>query len=961
MNNILFESFNRVNNTYFNNEYTLIVPRFMSFFSNEKECVSEVELGKIVSSYYNCMKLLKTVVQYDNFHRIKSNIDIIGSREIIFDKFVNEFFNKSILSNLIIFKKEQLPNVDNYSLVEHDNYIKKISVEGNAKDYIFNAFDNILYFLQVWENDLGIDLYQYHYKKLSNQKDVLYKTESAKLLLSNFLAIYEYSGNLEWTISLSKESTINIFSKLISIAPEKVLTDLSQEAFFIGFLSSEKYKNYSSLKEFLNANFQTTFLDALFSEDPTTYLLNKLLEKVEPSNIDTALFSYLDTDLKAVKTGILNQKGFKVLLHGVAGAGKTEFSKVIARVAGKSIYRLKIKSILDDNTQSSSTIQKVSLLLNISSLFNSKDFILLFDECEEIFENANNLKEQINYALEKINLPCIFIANEIKGFHPAYLRRFHYHISMDVCDFEQKLLITKTCFKNKVVNEEVINYIATQSITNADVADNVSFYLATENFNYLRQKVENKQITQDMLQVNNLEKSIYTILYPENNKYDFDKIIGYQEEKEIFYDLKHYLDNKDKYKEAKVNVSHGHIVHGFPGTGKTSIIKALAKKCNLPILNVETGMMENDASGALNIKKVFNVAKKNAPCIILLDEFEKMALDRRIEIQNGTGQSLMNQLLIELDEIHNNNYDVFVYATCNTINYIDPAISRSGRLETPIEIGLPNAKIRESMFKSLLSTETMVKGIKGIVQHTTGFSYIDIKSIVNNYKISLLKAKGKVSRQALLMKEIYDFMLGKTAKNKLYKEEKELVAYHESGHAFLAYLFDKQVGNISIIPKSGYLGVTMMLQDEGKHVQTKEDVEHEIMILMGGRASEKVFLGKETTGSSGDFNKATNIVMKNLHVLAPNMGLLYADMNEYNDKFSESYKIKVESSVNKVMKDLYSKTQEILEDSKEEVESMVKSLMKKEELVQNEMEGILHAAMSAKNATKMSKLTFLNR
>lgn len=961
MNNILFESFKRVNELHFKNEYALIIPRFTAFFSNyEADCNTPQGLGKIVSSYYHCMKFLQIVISYDNVHKVQARTDITGSRELVYDRYINDYFNKNLMSNFILLKKSHIHDPDNYSINQYDEFITRLTQEGKAREYIEQAFNNILEFLKVWQEELQTNLLDSYYKKLDEQCTFMYKTQSARTLLSALLAIYEYCGDLEWAVSLNKDNTIKAFADFTGIQTDKFISDLAQEAFFTGLLVSDKYRNYFSLRDLLKENFNTSFLEAIFSANPKEYLLNKLLEIVPQSNLSADLFAYLKTDLQAIEGSLNTQEGFKILIHGVAGAGKTEFSKLIAATTGKKLYRLKMEKMMLPQAGVTEIAQKLNMLLSVSSLFDSKDYLLLFDECEDIFEQDTKYKEQINYTLENFRVPCVFIANEIKNFHPAYLRRFHYHINMDVCDYEQKLLITTRYLAGENVQASVIDYIAAQSLTNADIADNVKFYKATRNIDFLRQKIENRQITNEMVNQGVVEKSLYSILYPETNRYDFDAIIGYKDEKKELLSVKHYLDNRDKYLAANVKVSRGFILHGAPGTGKTSMVKALARKCNLPIVSVATGLLENDAQGALNIKKLFNIAKKNAPCAILLDEFEKMAVDRRIEMMNGSNQSLMNQLLIEMDDIYQNGIDVFVYATCNTTEFIDPAIVRSGRFKDMIEIGLPNKMIREAMFKSLLEKSNMPQGLKNIVKHTTGFSFLDIQTLINNYKVALLRATGKVSKQSLLMKEIYNFILGKTSSSNLLQDEKKIVAYHESGHAFMAYLFDKNVGNVSILPKSNYLGVTMMLQDEKKHVQTREDIEQEVMILMAGRVSEKVFLKQETTGSGDDFNKATNLVMRNINVLDPDtMGLMQVDMNDYQEKFSETYKTKVETSVNKVLQALYEKTKNLILNSQEEIHSMVNGLMEKEELIQNEMEGILVSAMSAKNTTKMNKLMFL--
>lgn len=963
MNNILFESFDRINNIKFNGEYVLILPRFSSFFDKYNHQNNEEELKNIITSYRQCLEIFYKVVCYEKVyssenHYIHSSLSHM--RTIVFDKDVFSRYAEIVMSIFAIIKQTQLKGMKEYSEENFLNMLHDLKEQNKVKDYIKNSFETSLIFLRAWEEELNknrhTNLEEEFLNKLNNNKSLFVTETPIKILLPLLIAQYR-CGDLSWPVHSLSDNIIDVLADLANMKKEKLVEDLSQEIFFKSIFQHNN--NYCGCIDDVLNYFNKDVIQSLLTDSPKEYLLSTLLEKVPEAQLSASSFSHVEKDLIAIKEAMQSQEKFKVLLHGVAGTGKTEFSKVISKVTHKPMYRLKIKeTITYKEKKIESLSEKLISLLTICSVFKENDFILLLDECEELFENKNQYKEHINYMLDEINIDCIFIANDIKNFHHSYLRRFNYHVNMEVCNYNQKLLIVKKALDEVACDENIMKYIATHSVTNAELSDNIHFFKTTNNINYLRQKIENSQITKDMLKLDVIEKSLYDLIMPENNDYQFEQIIGYEEEREILLSLEHYLKNKTKYEEVGAKIPHGSILYGFPGTGKTSIIKALAKKCQLPLISVSTGMMSNDAQGALNIKKIFNVAKKNMPCIILLDEFEKMALNRKLEMSNGTSQSLMNQLLMEMDELHQANHDVFVYATCNTINYIDPAISRSGRLEQMIEIGLPSMKVRNQIFKKLLGENNQLKGLKQIVQHTTGFSFVDIQSIINNYKINLLKNTKKQSRQSLLTKEVHDFILGKKTTTPLQKEEKELVAYHESGHAFLAYLFDKAVGNVSIIPKSGYLGVTLMLQDESKHIRSKQDLEREVMILLAGKASEIIFLKKETTGSGDDFKRATHLVMNNLNVLAEKeLGLMYTDMSSYDEQFSETYKVKVEKSVNKILQDLYKKTQTILTESQEEIQSMVNRLLKNEEMVQHEMEGLLNEAMTAKKVTKMHKIS----
>lgn len=962
MYNILVQSFNHVNSTHFNNEYVLMPQLFNLYFGKyDKHIKTKKDLGNLICSYHEYFKFQQISLKHNEYSKLAlMTEEITQVKELVFDEMLSEVFYKEVLKTMCIFHKEQIQDINFLSSKDVVIFVNQLVQKKEINSYIDNCFNHILKFLAKWEEVLGEDLRQNFINKF-NTDTCLIQQPLVRQLLIRLLIINKYCGDIQLLNVFTKKTFTNIFSELLDVSTDDLIYSLKNEK-CINSINERFYCN--KINTILTSYFNDDVISAILSPEPYAYLTNKWLEKLPFSTIDESSFSYLSNDLLAIKEGINTQLHFKVLLHGIAGTGKSEFSKIISQITGKNLYRIQLNDYSNENSLKAEDylLYKINQIASFASFFKGNDFILVFDECEEFFENDNKFKEKINNLLEELELPSIFIANDISKFHPAYLRRFSYHLNIDICDYNQKITIINIYLEDNQLDstlytKDVIDYIATQSLTNADLQDNLKFYNATKNFKFLRQKIENKQITQDMLKLNTVEQSMYNFISPENNHYDFDNILGYKDEKKLLMGLEHYLKNKEKYKNLNINIIHGSILFGHPGTGKTSIIKALANKCNVPLLNVSTGLMTNNESGALHIKKIFNLAKKNSPCIILLDEFEKMALDRKLEIKNGTSQSLMNQLLIEMDSLHQSNLDVFVYATCNTINYIDPAISRSGRLEQMIEIGLPPASTREKMLIDLLGKECKVKNIKQIVEHTTGLSFVDLQSIVNTYKISLLQHGKKAKKQNLLFKAIHDFSLGNITNASLEQEEKTLVAYHESGHAFLAYLFDKSVGNISIIPKSGSLGTTLVLHNEFKNLNTKEDVEHDLMILMAGRAAENIFLKKETNGSSNDFDRATHLVMRNLNILAQNeLGLLYPNLLTYSDQLSETYKVKVEATINDILSSLYNRTKEILENGREEIESLVNILMRNEEMIQPEMEGVLYDSMVARNSSKINIL-----
>ncbi len=447
-------------------------------------------------------------------------------------------------------------------------------------------------------------------------------------------------------------------------------------------------------------------------------------------------------------------------------------------------------------------------------------------------------------------------------------------------------------------------------------------------------------------------------LSEDGGKVRFSDVAGLKEEKEEVAELIDFLKNPKKFQKLGARIPKGVLLVGPPGTGKTLLAKAVAGEANVPFYYISgSDFVELFVGvGASRVRDMFKQAKQSAPCLIFIDEIDAVGRQRGSGIGGGHDEreQTLNQLLTEMDGFGVNEGIIIIAAT-NRPDVLDPALLRPGRFDRQVTVSLPDAKEREEILKVHARNKTFDKSVNlaAISQRTPGFSGADLENLLN--EAALLAVRR--NKNAIGMDEVdeaTDRVLMGPAKTsrKITEKEKRLVAIHESGHAVIGIkLADAQeVHKITIIPRGVAGGYTMMLPKEDKiGIMTKEELECQITGLLGGRASEKLFLGETTTGASDDFKKATRIARSmvtkyGMSDLGPmqleeeSEGVFLGRDYNKTKNFSDQVALEIDKAVRKIIEDCYDKAIKILKENEDLVHLLADALVEHETLTKEQIE-----------------------
>ena len=447
-------------------------------------------------------------------------------------------------------------------------------------------------------------------------------------------------------------------------------------------------------------------------------------------------------------------------------------------------------------------------------------------------------------------------------------------------------------------------------------------------------------------------------LSEDGGKVRFSDVAGLKEEKEEVAELIDFLKNPKKFQKLGARIPKGVLLVGPPGTGKTLLAKAVAGEANVPFYYISgSDFVELFVGvGASRVRDMFKQAKQSAPCLIFIDEIDAVGRQRGSGIGGGHDEreQTLNQLLTEMDGFGVNEGIIIIAAT-NRPDVLDPALLRPGRFDRQVTVSLPDAKEREEILKVHARNKTFDKSVNlaAISQRTPGFSGADLENLLN--EAALLAVRR--NKNAIGMDEVdeaTDRVLMGPAKTsrKITEKEKRLVAIHESGHAVIGIkLADAQeVHKITIIPRGVAGGYTMMLPKEDKiGIMTKEELECQITGLLGGRASEKLFLGETTTGASDDFKKATRIARSmvtkyGMSDLGPmqleeeSEGVFLGRDYNKTKNFSDQVALEIDKAVRKIIEDCYDKAVKILKENEDLVHLLADALVEHETLTKEQIE-----------------------
>ena len=442
---------------------------------------------------------------------------------------------------------------------------------------------------------------------------------------------------------------------------------------------------------------------------------------------------------------------------------------------------------------------------------------------------------------------------------------------------------------------------------------------------------------------------------------NFSNVAGLIEEKEELEEIVDFLRNPKKYIDLGARIPKGVLLEGPPGTGKTLLAKAVAGEAKVPFFTISgSDFVEMFVGvGASRVRDLFAEAKKNAPCIIFIDEIDAVARRRGTGMGGGHDEreQTLNQILVEMDGFGVNE-GIIVMAATNRVDILDPAILRPGRFDRKVLVGRPDVVGRKGILEVHAKNKPLGEDVdlKKIAQITSGFTGADLENLLNEAAIIAAKSDRAFIIQEDIDKALIKVGVGKEKKSKIISDkEKRITAYHEAGHAILFHVLPDvgPVHTVSVIPTgAGAAGYTMPLPEKDEMFDTKGHMIQEIMVSLGGRIAEEIILDDITTGASQDIKQATAMAkaMVTKYGFSDRLGLINYD-NDSEEVFigrdlaqSKGYAEHTASVIDEEVKNIidtcYKDAKKIIEDHMEQLQKCAQMLIEKEKINQQEFESI---------------------
>ena len=445
-----------------------------------------------------------------------------------------------------------------------------------------------------------------------------------------------------------------------------------------------------------------------------------------------------------------------------------------------------------------------------------------------------------------------------------------------------------------------------------------------------------------------------------NIKVKFDDVAGCDEEKEEMKEIIDYLKFPKKFEKMGARIPKGILLVGHPGTGKTLLAKAVAGEADVPFYSISgSDFVEMFVGvGASRVRSMFENAKKTAPCMIFIDEIDAVGRQRGAGIGGGHDEreQTLNQLLVEMDGI-NDNAGIVIIAATNRPDVLDHALLRPGRFDRQITVALPDRKGRTEILKVHARNKHLSSEIDlgALAKRTPGFSGADLENVLNEAAILAVRENKNEITMANLDEAIDRVMMGPAKKSRTYDDKtKELVAYHESGHAIIGLYLDDAtvVQKVTIIPRGQAGGYNLMTPKDEKMMNTKNDLLATITSYLGGRSAEEMFFDDITTGAVNDIERATNLArdMVTLYGMSSLGPVKYNGGNDnvflgrdYNAPSNVSGQVafEIDQEVRNIIDQCHNKAKEIIGEHKDELVRIAKALMEYETLTSEQIERIV--------------------
>ena len=446
-----------------------------------------------------------------------------------------------------------------------------------------------------------------------------------------------------------------------------------------------------------------------------------------------------------------------------------------------------------------------------------------------------------------------------------------------------------------------------------------------------------------------------------DSKVNFSRVAGLEEEKEELVEVVDFLKNPQKYTSVGARIPKGLLLVGPPGTGKTLLAKAVAGEAGVPFFSISgSDFVEMFVGvGASRVRDLFEEAKKNAPCIVFIDEIDAVARRRGTGMGGGHDEreQTLNQLLVEMDGFGINE-GIIVMAATNRVDILDPAILRPGRFDRKVAVGRPDVKGREEILKVHSKEKPLGEDVDlhRVAQTTSGFTGADLENLMNEAAILSARENRRFIRQNDIDRAFVKVGIGAEKRSKVISEkDKKITAYHEAGHAILFHVLPDvgPVHTVSIIPTGmGAAGYTMPLPEKDEMFNTRGRMLQSIMVDLGGRIAEELIFKDVTTGASQDIKQATQLAraMVTQYGMSERVGMIQYGSDEdevfigrdlaHTKSYGNGIADVIDEEVKRIVDECYAKAKQIICDHEDVLHSCAALLIEKEKIGQDEFEGL---------------------
>lgn len=461
--------------------------------------------------------------------------------------------------------------------------------------------------------------------------------------------------------------------------------------------------------------------------------------------------------------------------------------------------------------------------------------------------------------------------------------------------------------------------------------------------------------------VMNFGKSKAKLYNEDKKRVTFNDVAGADEEKAELVEIVDFLKDNSRFAAIGARVPKGVLLVGPPGTGKTLLARAVAGEAKVPFFSISgSDFVEMFVGvGASRVRDLFEQAKKNAPCIIFIDEIDAVGRQRGAGLGGGHDEreQTLNQLLVEMDGFDANT-GIIIMAATNRPDILDPALLRPGRFDRQILVNRPDVKGREEVLKVHARNKPLADDVKlkVIAQRTTGFSGADLENLLN--EAALLAAR--FNKKEITMNEIDEaidrVIAGPQKKSRVISEkERKIVAYHESGHVIVGYYCDNAdtVHKVTIVPRGQAGGYAMMLPKEDRYLATKNELLDRVTGLLGGRVAEEVVFGEISTGASNDFERATAIVRSMIteYGMSDELATMQFGRSQgqvflgrdigHEQNYSDKVAYQIDMEMQKMIRSCYDRAKKLIIEHRDQLELLAQTLLERETLDEEQIKQLL--------------------